>query len=97
MATINGKDLVFYVKDDGSINFYESETPKEADLKPYRAQEIQQDSESVYANEQLGLVTAVAYRDPATGYEEVSATISILLSLPLTDIFPGSCLLRPEG
>ena len=75
MATIGNKDLLFYVNEDGSLNFYESQSPKESDLKQYIEQEVQQDGESVFANEEVGLVTAVAYRDPATGYEEVSTRI----------------------
>ena len=75
MATAHNKDVLFYVKEDGSINFYESESPREADLKPYKAIEIEQDGDSVRANEEMPLVTAVAYSDPTTGAEEVSATI----------------------
>ena len=75
MATHCQKDLLFYVKEDGSINYYESTSPKEADLKQYREEEVQQGGESVLANQELALVTAVAYVDPATKADEVSAII----------------------
>ena len=82
MATINHKDLLFYVTDYGAISFFESQSPKEADMKAYKDKNIQVDGETVLANEESSLITAVAYRDPATSKEEVSASLLGKTNMP---------------
>ena len=73
VSTINKKDLLFYVKDDGAINFFESQSPKEAELKSYKNKHVDINGECVLANREVSLITAVAYEDPLTFKEEVSA------------------------
>ena len=80
VVTISEKDLLFYVNQDYSLTYYESQTPDESKLKQYLSKTIDVGGDTIYVNKELPLVSAVAYKDPSSQKEEASLSPPSLFS-----------------